>query len=256
MKTAIVTGGGGYIGGAVCEALAKRGDGVAVCDISLETAEQTVKRIQDAGGIARAYKMDVTDSANVNEVVAKIREDFGSVDISIHVAGGSARIAGPGHDYHELVDQDDFVIDRVLKVNLYGAFYLARAAARIMIEQGRGGKIISFSSIVGMQGLRRSSEYAAAKGGVIAMTKALAKELGKYKINVNSVAPGVVQRPGVVSKNPNYAYGTNFLKEKCLATDIANVTEFLASEKANFVTGQTYVVDGGRSLAMKGSELD
>lgn len=121
-----------------------------------------------------------------------IVKDFGRLDIMVHIAGGSARIAGPNAKYVSLVEQEDYVIDRVLKVNLYGAFYASRAAARIMIKQGEGGKIINFSSAVGFNGLKGSCDYAASKGGVISLTKALAKELGAHKINVNSVAPGVV----------------------------------------------------------------
>ncbi len=252
-KTALVTGAGGYIGNAVAVALANAGAKVAVCDINLETVKHTLEEIKAKGGEAEAFGIDVTLSKSVDEVVNKTVERFGSLDICIHVAGGSARIAGEGVHNATLVNREDFVIDYVLKVNLYGAFFVSRAAAKQMISQGNGGKIINFSSIVGINGLQTATEYAAAKGGVIAMTKSLAKELGEYGINVNSVAPGVVARPGE-DDNDKYVYHTNYLNKKCLATDIADVTEFLASDKANFITGQTYIVDGGRSLAMKGSD--
>jgi len=152
-----------------------------------------------------------------------------------------------------LAEQEDYVIDRVLKINLYGAFWASRAAARVMIKQGEGGKIINFSSAVGFNGLANCCDYAAAKGGVISLTKALAKELGPYKINVNSVAPGVVQRPGE-DTDTERTLGTNLLGEKCLASDIANLVKFLTSDKARFITGQVYVCDGGRSLSMKGTD--
>jgi len=169
----------------------------------------------------------------------------------IHIAGGSARIAGG--KYVPLVEQDENVIDRVLKVNLYGAIWTNRAAAKIMIKQGRGGKIINFASAVGINGLSTCSDYAASKGGVMSLTKSLAKELGPYKINVNTVAPGVVMRPE--EGNDDYrATKTNLLGEKCTAEDIANLVAFLASDKARFITGQTYVCDGGRTLSMKGSD--
>ncbi len=171
----------------------------------------------------------------------------------IHIAGGSARIAGKDAKYAPLVEQEDYVIDRVLKVNLYGAFYASRAAARIMIKQGRGGKIINFSSAVGLNGLVHCVDYAAAKGGVMSLTKALAKELGPYKINVNSVAPGIVMRPEE-NGGSDRALNTNLLGEKCTASDIADLVDFLVSDKAHFITGQTYVIDGGRSLSMKGSD--
>lgn len=256
-KVAFITGAGGYIGSETARTLAKNGIAIAVCDINEETVKATVESIEALGGEAFGRVLDVIDPADVDAAVAETVEKFGRLDIMVHVAGGSARIAGPGTKYHRLVDKEDYVIDRVLKINLYGAIYASRAAARVMVKQGEGGKIINFSSIVGLNGAAKSTEYAAAKGGVIAFTKALAKELGPYKINVNSVAPGVVCRPDVditTEKGQKYAYGTNFLGEKCTAEDIANVVEFLASDKSNFVTGQIYVCDGGRSLALKGTD--
>ncbi len=250
----MVTGAGGYIGSETARTLAKNGIQIAVCDINDETIKATVESIHALGGEAFGRVTDVTDSADVDAAVSEIVEKFGRLDIMVHVAGGSARIAGKSA---RLVDQNDYVIDRVLKVNLYGAIYASRAAARVMIKQGEGGRIINFSSAVGFNGLKGHADYAAAKGGVIAMTKALAKELGEHKITVNSVAPGVVCRPDVDTSDPKqhaYAYGTNFLGEKCTAEDIANLVEFLVSDKARFITGQTYVCDGGRGLAMKGTD--
>ena len=130
---------------------------------------------------------------------------------------------------------------------------LAYHYIRIMIKQGEGGKIINFASAVGINGLANCSDYAASKGGVMSLTKALAKELGPYKINVNAVAPGVVQRPGE-DTDPKRTHGTNVLGEKCTAQDIADLVEFLASDKSRFITGQTYIIDGGRTLSMKGTD--
>ena len=256
-RVAFITGAGGYIGSETARTLARSGIAIAVCDINEAAIKATVESIAAEGGEAFGRVLDVTNSADVDEAVNETVERFGRLDIMVHVAGGSARIAGEGARYCPLVEQDDYVIDRVLKVNLYGAFWASRAAARVMIKQGEGGKIINFSSAVGFNGLACSSDYAASKGGVISLTKALAKELGQYKINVNSVAPGVVCRPEVDTtgeKGYNYAYKTNFLGEKCTAEDIANLVEFLVSDKAKFITGQTYVCDGGRSLAMKGTD--
>ncbi len=256
-KVAFITGAGGYIGSQTAVTLAKAGICVAVCDINEETVKQAVDRVATVGGTAKGYVMDVTDSKDVDRVVDEIVADFGRLDIMVHIAGGSARIAGPDARYVPLFEQEDYVIDRVLKVNLYGAFWASRAAARVMIKQGEGGKIINFSSAVGVNGLTGSSDYAASKGGVMSMTKALAKELGPYKINVNSVAPGVVCRSDIDTTTDygyHYAYETNLLGEKCNAQDIADLVEFLVSDKARFITGQTYVIDGGRTLSMKGSD--
>ena len=250
-KVAFITGAGGYIGGETALTLAKSGINVAVCDINEETVKNTVDRIVEIGGTAKGYVFDVTDSKDVDRVVDEIVKDFGRLDIMVHIAGGSERIAGG--KYVPLVEQEDYVIDRVLKVNLYGAFWASRAAARIMIKQGEGGKIINFSSAVGFNGLVGCSGYAASKGGVISLTKSLAKELGPHKINVNSVAPGVVMRPEE-NGGDDRALNTNLLGEKCYASDIANLVEFLVSDKARFITGQTYIIDGGRTLSMKGTD--
>ena len=248
-KAAFVTGAGGYIGGTTARMLAAEGAKVAVCDITEEACARTVRAISEAGGTALAVPADVTDSASVDAVVANAVEAFGGLDIMIHAAGGSARA-----EMKRLADQSDEVIQRVLGVNLLGGLWASRAAARVMREQGRerGGRIINISSIVALEGLKNCVDYAAAKGGIIAMTRALAKELGECGVTVNSVAPGVVQRPGI--GDSDYALKTNFLERKCEATDIAETVLFLCSDAARFVTGQTWIVDGGRGLGMKGSD--
>lgn len=250
---AFITGAGGYIGSETALTLAKQGVHIAVCDLNEEAAQRTVASITGMGGIAKVYVADVTNSSSVDDAVNAAAEYFGRLDIMIHVAGGSARIAGKDAKYVPLVEQEDYVIDRVLKVNLFGAFWASRAAARVMIKQGVGGKIINFSSAVGINGLAKCTDYAASKGGVMSLTKALAKELGPYKINVNSVAPGIVMRPEE-NGGTDRAQKTNVLGENCTAQDIADLVAFLVSDKAKFITGQTYVIDGGRTLSMKGTD--
>ena len=252
-KVAFITGAGGFIGSQTALTLANTGVSVAVCDINEKTVRDTVERIVNSGGVAKGYIADVSDSASIETAINEAAKHFGSLDIMVHIAGGSLRIAGPEAKYVPLVEQEDYVIDRVLKVNLYGALWASRAAARLMIKQGNGGKIINFSSAVAVNGLACCCDYAASKGGIISLTKSLAKELGQYKINVNSVAPGVVMRPEE-GNDLDRAFKTNLLNEKCTAQDIANLVEFLVSDKAKFITGQTYIIDGGRTLSMKGSD--
>ena len=256
-KVAFITGGGGYIGGETAFTLSRAGFKVAVCDLNEAAIDKTVARIKEAGGEAKGYIGDVTDPKNIESVMRQAVSDLGTLGAMVHVAGGSARIAGKDATPLPLVEQEEQVIDTVLKVNLFGAFWASRAAAKIMMDQRDGGKIVNFSSVVAYNGLSGFCDYAASKGGVISLTKALAKELGPYKINVNSVAPGVVCRDEVdttTEEGHHYAYETNVLGKKCTASDIANVVEFLVSDKSNFVTGQVYVCDGGRSLSMKGSD--
>lgn len=253
-RVAFITGGGGYLGGETAITLAKEGVAVGVCDIKKENVEKIVEKIISLGGRAKAYVADVSDSKEITEAIEQCAKDFGRLDIMIHSAGGSTRIAGPNAKWVHLVEQEDYVIDKVLKVNLYGAFWASRAAARIMIEQGEGGKIINLASTVGVNGMCCSTDYGAAKGGIMSLTKGLAKELGPHNIQVVCVAPGCVARPADTFLTDKYKYGTNFLNQMCTATDIADLIAFLVSEKNRFITGQTYIIDGGRTLALKGTD--
>lgn len=253
MRSAFITGAGGYIGSCCAGTLAKQGIAVAVCDISEAGVRRTVDAITREGGTARGYVSDVTDCAAITDCIDRAAEALGGIDIMIHVAGGTARIAGKDAKYLPLAEQDPRVIQTVLDVNLMGAIWCSRAAARHMIAQGRGGKIINFSSVIGYNGLKDCTDYAAAKAGVMGLTHSLAKELGPYKINVNSVAPGIVMRPEETGGDAR-ALGTNVLGIKCTAQDVADLVEFLCSDKARFITGQVYAIDGGRSLSMKGSD--
>lgn len=247
-KVCLLTGAGGYIGGTSARRFAAEGAKVFVCDYTEEIALKTVAAIREAGGTAEAFAGDVTDSASCDAAVAACVKAFGGLDVMVHVAGGSARgKAAP------LVEQTDDVIRSIIDINLMGGIWMSRAAARQMIAQGRGGRIICFSSAIAYCGLDRFSDYAAAKGGVVSFVKSLAKELGKYKITVNSVAPGIVMR-AEESGGDDRALNTNFLHEKCVADDISSMVLYLSSDEAHFVTGQTCLVDGGRSLAMKGSD--
>ena len=251
-KVVFITGGGGYLGGETAYSFAKEGASVALCDINEQALNAKLARIKELGVKAKGYVIDVTDSQNVEDTVATVIKDFGKIDISVHVAGGSARIVSPMAG-SVLIYQKDYVIDRVLKVNLYGAIYVARAVGRYMVENDvKGGRIISFASTVGLNGLSGCCDYAAAKAGIMAFTKSFAKEVAYKGITVNAVAPGVVQRPG--EEDEVRSRTTNFLGEICVAEDIAPVVLFLASPEARFITGQTYVVDGGRSLGMKGTD--
>lgn len=250
-KVAFITGAAGYIGSECAMTLAAEGIAVAVCDIQEEGVRRVTERIRAAGGIAEGYVADVTNPADIGGAIERAADTLGGLDIMVHVAGGSARIAGG--KYVPLVEQNEAVIDRVIQVNLYGAIWASRAAAKIMMRQGRGGKILNFSSAVSFNGLWGSGDYAASKGGINSLTKTLAKELGPYKINVNAVAPGVVMRPEE-GNDPHRAFETNLLGEKCTAGDIAALVSFLCSDKARMITGQVYLCDGGRTLSMKGSD--
>lgn len=242
-SVAIITGGGGSIGRAVAMKLTGEGATVAVADINLETAEATAVAVREAGGEAIALKLDVRDRADIKAMVSRVLQRFGQIDILVNVAGGSAR--KDNAFFHESKEE---IIDWVIDVNLKGPMFCTRAVIKHMIER-RSGKIVNIGSIVGVQGLEKLVDYSAAKGGIISMTKALAKEVGPYGININCVSPGIVPRPGEIREGNKISY----LGKLCTPEDIAELVVFLTTDSADYITGQNYIIDGGRSLGMKGS---
>ena len=244
-KTVFITGGAGFIGQTLAYRFAAEGANVAIADINKETLDRAAEKCE---GRILPIVCDVTDSASVDAAVAKADETFGRFDVLVHCAGGSAR-----GDGKLLVDQSDEVINRVIGVNLMGAFWSNRAAARAMIRHGNGGRIINIASAVGIGGLCGCVDYAASKGGIMSMTKSLMKELAPHGITVNTAAFGVVARPES-QDNPAYTNGTNYLGQMCTAEDCAALVCFLASYEARFITGANYVLDGGRTYAMKGTD--
>ncbi len=230
-KNAVIVGGAGAIGKEIALKLAAEGTRTIILDVNPETAE---------------YALDITDHREVERTMNDIAARFGHIDILVNSAGGSAR--GKNAPF---ASQSIEVIDWILGVNLHGPLYCIHAAAPYMIKQNYG-KIINIASIVGMQGKASLTDYSAAKGGIIAATKSLALELGKYNINVNCVSPGIVVRPGEHGDDQALARRTTCLNRICTQADIANAVLFLALPESDFITGQNYVVDGGRSLGLKG----
>jgi len=242
-KVAFVTGGAGNIGRATCLRLGREGARVAVADIRLEMAEETAAMIRAAGGEAKAYALDVRSQADVERVFAQFMADFGTIDILVNVAGGSSR-----SKIKHLKEQDFEVVEDNIRLNLFGALLMMHQACRVMAEK-KTGRIINTTSIVAAHGKPGNVEYAAAKGGIIAASKTLAIELGPYNVTVNCVSPGIVALPG--SDRTKYP-STNVLGVLCEPEDIANMIHYLASDEAKFITGAEFVVDGGRSLGLRG----
>lgn len=243
-KIAIVTGAGGCIGGAIAKKLSAEGAVVAVVDLNLEKAEETAGLIRDAGGEALAVKTDLCDPASIQKMVDEVMQRFGQIDILVNGAGGSAR-----KDCSLFKDAKAEILDRIIDLNLKGPLFCTRAIIGHMVDR-KQGKIINIGSITGVQGLEWVVDYSAAKGGVIAFTKALAKEVGPYGINVNCVSPGIVPRP---DEDPERALRSNYLGKVCKPEDVAELVAFLSADSADYITGQNYIIDSGRSLGMKGS---
>jgi 3-oxoacyl-[acyl-carrier protein] reductase len=238
-KNAIITGGGRGIGKQTALTFAKEGARVTVADINEEDINDVVKEIKDSGGEALARTVDVTDRSSVNGLIDAAKEQFGRVDIVVNNAGITADA--------QLLKMEEDQWDRVIDVNLKGVFNVSQAAAKVMKEQ-EAGVILNASSVVGTYGNFGQTNYAATKWGVNGMTKTWAKELGRFNIRVNAVAPGFVYTP-MTEKMPEKVLSMmkekSVLKEMAGVEDIANAYLFLASKEARFITGEILAVDGG-----------
>ena len=244
-QVVLVTGGAGGIGSTTCMDFALRGAKVAVVDFNEDLGHQVINEIKEAGGEATFFQVDVTNYEMVKKCVQDVVKHYGTIDILINVAGGSAR-ANRAPFYNQTAE----VFKNVMDINLNGTFYFCKECALVMIEKGKG-KIINTSSVVGLNGHTMHSEYAASKGATISLTKAMAKDIGKYGITVNCVSPGMIPTKNATNGNLNH---TNFLNTTPDTGDISNAYMFLASDKSKFITGFNLVVDGGRSLGTKGTD--
>jgi 2-hydroxycyclohexanecarboxyl-CoA dehydrogenase len=242
-KIVIVTGAGQGIGRGIAEKLAAEGAAVAVTDVN----ETTVKETADAiGGGAVGIRADVTSRESVEAMVAQVHRQFGRIDVLVNNAGWDK--AGP------FVDSDPADWDRVIAINLYGVLHTCKAVLPIMAEQGHGS-VVNLASDAGRVGSSGEAVYSAAKGGVIAFTKAIAREMARHQVNANAVCPGPTDTALFASMggdNPKLRDAlTKAIPFRRLAqpADLANVVAFLASAEASYVTGQTVSVSGGLTMS-------
>lgn len=250
-KIAIVTGGAGAIGKATCIRLVAEGATVYIAgrtEAKLDATIEDINQIVAERGHARKLVVDVCDYDSIHQAFQKVIEVEGKIDILINCAGGGAR-----NKAKRLFEQDVEVIDDVLNGNLRGSILCAKEVAKPMMDNNYG-KIVNLSSTIGMNGMERCVDYSAAKAGMLGLTKALAKELGAYGVNVNCVTPGSIQRGEYTLLEAERLKGTNYLNAIGTLEDIANAIVFLVSEESKFITGQNLIVDGGRILAMKNAD--
>lgn len=241
-QVAIVTGGGSGLGREASLLFAQEGATVAVWDINAEQGEETVKLIQARGGSAQFYQVDVGDEKKVRETVEQVHQQYSKIDILINNAGITRDAM-----IHKMAPEQ---WEQVIRINLTGVFNCTHSVVPYMREKGYG-RIISTSSVVGVYGNMGQTNYAAAKAGVIAMTKTWAKELGPKGINVNAVAPGFIKTPmtdAVPEKILKMMEDKVPLKRLGEARDIANAYLFLASPESAYINGCVLNVDGGLVL--------
>lgn len=239
-KVAIVTGGGQGIGAATALLFAREGAKVVVADMNEDTANAVANQIKQAGsGDALAVVVNVANAESVDAMVKATMDWAGRIDVLVNNAGITADAV-----LHKMTEEQ---WDRVINVNLKGVWLCGKAVATIMREQG-SGSIINASSIVGIYGNMGQSNYAASKGGVIAMTRTWAIELASKGIRVNAIAPGFTDTPMVAKVKPEVLDKVRQqtpLGRLATPEDIANAYLFLASDESSFVTGQVFEVSGG-----------
>lgn len=242
-KVVVVTGGGKGIGKAICLAFAQKGATVVVNYAnSAQQAQQTVTACLALGAKAVAFQADVSQSADCEALIKQTMEQFGRIDVLVNNAGITR-----DNLLMRMTEQD---FDAVIETNLKGTFLCTKAVTRIMLKQ-RCGRIINISSVVGIGGNAGQANYAAAKAGVIGLTKSAAKELASRNITVNAVAPGFIKSdmtavlPEQTVESIKAEIPSGKLGE---AEDIAQAVVFLADDKAGYITGQVLCVDGGMSM--------
>lgn len=240
--TVLVTGAARGIGRAVAVKLAQQGCRVAVnYRGDTRQAESVCREIEENGGLAMIVKADVTDSHQVDEMIKTVNANWGDIDILVNNAG----LLRDGH----MIMMSDSQWHEVVNTNLTGNFYVTRAAARAMM-QNKSGCIINIASISGLIGTPGQCNYSASKGGVVSMTRALARELAKYRVRVNAVAPGFIETD-MISAMPDKHLKKYVdaipLGRVGRAQEVANAVAFLAAAQSEYITGHVLVVDGGLS---------
>jgi NAD(P)-dependent dehydrogenase (short-subunit alcohol dehydrogenase family) len=246
-RVCIVTGASSGIGRAIALRLAKEGANIVIGDLNIESAIEVVTKIEALNRKAMAIKADVTKSGEINHMIDATLEEFGRVDILVNNAGGSAR--EKKSLFHESTEE---VWDFVLSINLKGVLNCCRAVIGQMMKQ-RSGKIVNIASCAGIVGDAGLADYSAAKAGIIGFAMALAKEVVSYGINVNCVSPGPIETPALLTSHSDTL--AHFKKITGFGRlgkpeDIANMVAFLASDEANFISGQNFPVCGLRNLGI------
>jgi meso-butanediol dehydrogenase/(S,S)-butanediol dehydrogenase/diacetyl reductase len=254
-RVVVVTGGAGGIGAAACRAIAAEGGKVIVADLDAAAAQNVAQAIVAEGGAADSVGVDVTDRSQVQAMIRKAVEKFGELNVIFNNAGMNRP-----RNFME-IDEENF--EQIVRVNTWGVIVCTQEAAKQMIAQGSGGKIINTGSIASRQGFWDFVPYCVAKFGTLAVTQATARGLIEHGITVNAFAPGVVDTPMWVGLNEDiraihdqpsdadpmrdFATGT-LIGRPAAPEELAPFLVYLASPESDYMTGQMYMVDGGQIL--------
>ena len=249
-RVALVTGGAQGIGRGIAAALAARGFRVAIADLNVETATQTAKDLTEVGGTVIAVEVNITDTASVEAGLRAVERDLGPVEVTVNNAGWD--------DFMPFIATSEEFWDKILDINFKGALRVTKAVLPGMIER-EFGRIVNIGSDAGRVGSSLESVYSGAKGGIIAFTKTLAREVATKGITVNAVCPGPTDTPAL----RKFVDGAGQDAEKVISgmvravpmrrlgtpEDIGPAVAFFASDAAAFITGQTLLVSGGLTMA-------
>ena len=241
-KVSIITGGASGIGRATALKFGQEGAIVAVCDLNQESIDSTVSEVKAAGGEAVGYIVNVTNKAQIADMVADLKTRFGRIDVLVNNAG----IVQDA----QLLKMTDEQFDLVVDINLKGVYNCAKAVVDTMVAQG-GGVILNASSVVGVYGNFGQTNYAATKFGVIGFVQTWAKELGKKGIRANAVCPGFVATPILKAMPEKVIQAMEDrvpMKRMAQPEEIANLYAFLASDEASYINGAAIEITGGLTL--------
>jgi len=240
-KTAVITGARQGLGRAIALRLAACGARAVVTDLHQDGCERILQEIRDAGGMGDALRMDVCLEEEIRETMEQVRERFKRIDILVNNAGIYIQ-----KEIEALATED---IDRVISINLRGAILCIKYVLPGM-KRNNYGKIVNIASIAGFVGFPLSALHAATKGALVALSRDLALDYGKYRININAIAPGVIETPLTANALQNETYRAVLLRHIPYGRigrpeDVVNGVVFLASDESEYITGQTLVIDGG-----------
>ena len=239
-RTAIVTGSGRGIGRAIALLFAKEGADVVITDVLHDNSLKVKEEVESLGQKALAVKCDVGKRDEVESLVQETIDQFGKIDVLVNNAGISI------DNYLTKLTDDDW--NEVMRVDLYGPFVLMQECIKHMME-AKYGRIVNISSVAAIKGVVGGANYAAAKAGLIGLSKTAAREYGRYNISVNVVCPGATKTYNVEKlseKIQQAMLSTTLLGRFAEPEEMATVTLFLASEDSSFITGQVIIADGGR----------